>query len=222
MGALATAAFLRTIYEYNAADTEQDLPRCIVDCDPTIPDRTDAIRSGVEQDVRSQLADSVNGLVRRGATRIVLVCVTAHHFIDTSQQSVRERVVSLVDTIIGEVELAQGPLLMLSTEGTRKARLFENSARWPQVADRAVMPAPPVQRKIHEIVYRIKKEGATQHVAKSVSDLIRQHGCVGAIFGCTDFHLLTADLIAQPDMSRSTVIDPLRSIAMNLKHLLEK
>ena len=40
MGPLASAEFLKTIYEYGTRDLEQRSPACILYSDPTFPDRT--------------------------------------------------------------------------------------------------------------------------------------------------------------------------------------
>ena len=48
MGPLASAEFLKTIYEYGTRDLEQRSPACILYSDPTFPDRTQTIVNGEE------------------------------------------------------------------------------------------------------------------------------------------------------------------------------
>jgi aspartate racemase len=55
MGPLASAEFVKTIYEYNLASREQEMPACILLSDPTIPDRTEAIQNGAEEKVVARL-----------------------------------------------------------------------------------------------------------------------------------------------------------------------
>ena len=81
MGPLASAEFLRTIYECNAAEFEQDRPACILLSNPRFPDRTDAILRGAAEEVLSPLAESLRSLLGQGATRLVVCCITLHHFL---------------------------------------------------------------------------------------------------------------------------------------------
>ena len=43
MGPLASAEFLKTIYEFNFSRTEKDAPAFVLYSDPSVPDRTEAI-----------------------------------------------------------------------------------------------------------------------------------------------------------------------------------
>jgi aspartate racemase len=127
-----------------------------------------------------------------------------------------------VDTVIDQLrDLRQGdgPVLMLATDGTRSARIFDRSPRWPEVADRVVMPEGAAQATVHQLLYRLKDGAATEPLVREVQDLADRHGCSGVVAGCTEAHLLTRKLRARAGALR--VIDPLDDIAVNLDKLLE-
>ena len=52
MGGLASAEFVRTIYEYNAREIEQDSPVLILYSDPTFPDRPQCYSSACYRNER--------------------------------------------------------------------------------------------------------------------------------------------------------------------------
>ncbi|SFL32972.1 aspartate/glutamate racemase family protein [Streptomyces pini] len=215
LGPLATAEFLRTVYETNMTASEQDLPRCIVDSDPGIPDRTEAIRSGVERPVLERLNERIRGLLEAGATKVVPTCVTVHHFLRKLDPSVTARTVSLIDVVIEELRSTNGPLLMLCTHGTRLGRIFENSPEWPEVADRVVWPDAELQESVHHLIYLMKRAGKQPGMTDTVERWLDATGCPAVITGCTEFHLLTGELARRrgPD----AIVDPLRSVAADLR-----
>ncbi|AXB42499.1 hypothetical protein A4R43_08145 [Amycolatopsis albispora] len=224
MGPHASAEFLRTIYETagerHGASAEQELPRCLLDSDPAFPDRTEAIRAGRDREFSERLRQRLRNLAEQGATRIVLTCVTAHHFTRWLDPGLTGRLISLVDVVLDDLEVGgDGPFLMLATSGTREAKVFESHPRWPAVAHRVLLPPAGTQEEIHRLLYRLKREPAGAEHAGRVEDLVVQYGCRGVIAGCTEVHLLTRWWQARA--GGPLVLDPLRSIANDLPKLLE-
>ena len=46
---MASAEFLKTIYEYGIGENEQDAPIVVMYSDPTFPDRTDSFLAGEDE-----------------------------------------------------------------------------------------------------------------------------------------------------------------------------
>ncbi|MFI6350939.1 aspartate/glutamate racemase family protein [Streptomyces sp. NPDC050560] len=224
MGPLASTGFLNTLYEVAAERTgpfaEQDLPRFLIDSDPGFPDRTEAILAGREEEFARRLRLRLDGLVGLGATRVVVTCVTAHHFLARLPAATRARLVSLVDLALDDLATAGGDerLLLVATLGTRNARIFERAGRWPEVADRVVLPGPGRQRELHELIYRLKREPATDALLSRLLRAVEEEGCTGFVVGCTEIHLLTRRLRARGGAVRA--VDPLCTLAAQLKTLL--
>ncbi|MDT0380772.1 aspartate/glutamate racemase family protein [Streptomyces sp. DSM 42041] len=226
MGPLASAAFLQTVYETAVeragAAAEQTLPRCLLDSDPGFPDRTDTIRSRGEAAWADRLRRGVGGLLDMGATRVVVACVTAHHFVGALEPEHRRRLISLVSTTLDELAAAPAGAryLLVATDGTREAGIFQRAPRWPESAHRVVLPEPDVQRELHGLLYRLKAEPLTAALADRFRVLAHQHGCAGLIAGCTELHLLSRWQRRNGD--GTTVIDPLLAIATQLTTLLSR
>ncbi|MEN3304474.1 MAG: aspartate racemase [Micromonosporaceae bacterium] len=222
MGPAASTGFLQTVYETAAEQSgsfaEQVLPRCLLDSDPAFPDRTEAIRTGGEAQFTARLVRRLADLEKLGATRIVLACVTAHHFLYRLDPARRAQMISLVDVILDDLEaVGEGErLLLVATHGTREARILERSDRWPAVAHRVVLPGPKAQDTLHRLLYRLKWEPLTDELTAHFLRIVAEHDCQGLIAGCTEVHLLTRRLRG----GGQRIVDPLLTIATQLKSLL--
>jgi len=216
MGPLASARFLRTVYEMKVIIREQDMPRILLDSDPAVPDRTAAVLGGpaAAERVIAALAARLRGLLNGGADRVVVACFTAHHFLDGVDADLRRPVLSLVDRAMAEAHTAPGRLLLLATNGTRAARVFERAPHWPSVAERVVWPEPDDQDRVHRMIYELKRGGSHSAAVTEVGALTRRYGCTGVVLGCTELHLVWPRLVAR--YGRTGVVDALLSIAENL------
>ncbi|MER6031535.1 amino acid racemase [Streptomyces sp. NPDC001851] len=215
MGPLSSAEFLRTLYACPWAGPEQTRPRVLLDSDPAFPDRTEAIRLGRVREMTERLENRLRDLLDRGADRVVVVCFTAHHFLRLVDPALRQRVVSLVDVTAAELALTSGRFLLLSTEGSRQARVFEQAPGWDAVADRVVRPGRDDQALVHRLIYRMKHEGPLpDEVLPPVDRLLRRYGCSGVVLGCTEFHLVSRELTARYGPDRT--VDALRTLALRL------
>src|SRR5882724_8807275 len=69
LGPLASAEFLKTIYEKSFCEREQETPKVIMYSDPTFPDRTEAIASGNDSKLLERLILILRALSSLGATQ---------------------------------------------------------------------------------------------------------------------------------------------------------
>jgi len=136
MGPLASAEFMSTLYEFNLNGPEQTAPRCVLYSDPSVPDRTQAIKSGNEDAVMTFLTRACAALRELGAERFVIPCMTAHYFVRKLPEDVRARTISLVDVLMDSLGTAQTKLLLLATTGTRQSGILAAHPRWASVKDK--------------------------------------------------------------------------------------
>lgn len=214
LGPLASAEFLKTIYEHGRGGREQESPRVILYSDPTFPDRTEACLSGAVGPLLEKLVDSLTRLHRLGATRVVICCVTMHHLLPALPRDLRERVVSLLDVIFDGVLAGGEPQLLLCTTGAREMRIFERHESWQLAAGLFVTPDDDDQREVHRMIYRIKQGGDVRREALFVESLLGKYGVASFIAGCTEIHLLTKQFAAgRAGLPARRSIDPLTLIA---------
>src|SRR5262249_52464878 len=121
LGPLASAAFMQTIYERGTHDREQDRPRIMLLSDPAFPDRTECLLRDEPDVLVQHLRQTAEILVACGAFRVIVCCVTIHAVLPALPQTLRTRILSLVDLLIAQLEAADGSSLMLCTSGCRAA-----------------------------------------------------------------------------------------------------
>jgi aspartate racemase len=218
MGPLASSEFLRTIYRLHLAEPEQNSLRCLLLSDPSFPDRNAAIQEGRIPLLAERLTKSVDDLLGIGATRVVIPCITVHCALPLVPEPTRRRVISLLDLIVDElISLGPGPFLLLSTSGTRAARIFENHERWSLVSDRVTFLDEQDQERLHAWIYRLKAGEPGEACLEWVLTLPDRYGVKGLIFGCTELHLLQVGFGTD---GSARVIDPLWIVARDLLSLL--
>jgi aspartate racemase len=220
MGTLASARFLRTIYERNPGADEQDAPTCILHSDPAFPDRSQAILEGSDPGISERLVGHLQHLRGAGATRFALCCVTLHHFLPRVPEDLRERVISLVDLMVEGIARNGEPHLVLCTKGSRHARVLERSPRWSEVADLAVFPGPDDQDAVHELLYRVKAKPVEPSDLRLLDELRNRYGVDALLGACTETHLLHVALRQQPGPMPFRIEDPLFRLAEGLEEFL--
>ena len=215
LGPLASAEFLRTIYEHSLGGFEQESPTVIVYSDPTFPDRTDAFLAGNSDPVLAQLVDVIERLLEAGATDVVFCCMTIHYLLPRLPLSLRERVISLPDIIFEQVAHTRKRHLLICSSGTRKTGLFESDARWSMAQPYIVLPDEDDQNTIHrDLIYPIKKNPDVSTLFPLLKLMLEKYGVDSFIAGCSEVHLLAKHFLRSGNNSSAYgCIDPLAIIA---------
>ena len=103
MGPDATVDFMSKVIAITDSGRDQDHVHMIVDQDPTVPNRQAAIESG-KDDVSPHLAAMAKRLENAGADFLVMVCNTAHVFLDGVRNSTSIPFISIIDETIAEID----------------------------------------------------------------------------------------------------------------------
>ena len=223
MGPVASAEFLRTIYALNITDPEQNAPNCILLSDPTFPDRSKAIEDGSTGELLIRLCESLELLSAVGSNRIVIACVTIHQVLPAVPESLRRKVISLIDLVIEQLVASPQKYLLLTTTGTRTAGIFEHHDRWREVSPWVLRPDREEQLELHERIYLLKKGMHDEDFLVWLEGLATRHSVEGLVFGCTELHLLHRSLDLRRDQSFGIrIVDPLLIVARDLKTLIEQ
>jgi len=207
LGPLASAEFLKTIYENCRREHEQETPKVFVCSDPTFPDRTEAIISGEYGALLERLVSSLRTLASLGATQTVVCCVTMHALFDRLPGDLRAQLISIVDVVFEEILRAPEKRLLICSTGARKIGLFESHERWVAAREYIVMPDDEDQDLIHRSIYQIKQLRSLDELVPIFTGLLPRYGVNSFISGCTEMHIIAKQLPS------STNIDPLSIIA---------
>lgn len=220
LGPLASAEFVRTVYRCATWEREQDAPRVLLDSNPAFPDRTSAFLAGEEHTVSPMLEEVLSSLLERGATRLVICCMTAHHLLSRLPAELRRPVISVPEVIVGQLRRARGRYLMLCTKGTRYVSLFEREPGWNEVADRVVFLDEDDQDRVHDdLIYQIKRSADPAALVPMVRGLLARYGTDGFIVGCSEIHLVAN--VLHGGAEHPECIDPFLAIASAFAHPAE-
>lgn len=217
MGALASAEFLKTVYEQNVGRDEQDAPVVVVYSDPTFPDRTEAFLRGEDHLVYAPLVAALRRLSLMGASRFVLCCVTLHYLVPALPVEYKRRVISLLDTIFDSLQkLPRQKHLMLCSTGTRRQRLLEEHERAAEAGERLIFPDEQEQQTLHRMIYDMKKGDGLPEMKAYIESLLDKYGVNSFVAGCSEIHLLSKQYPPPGEGGPYHCIDPLLIIAREL------
>ena len=208
MGPLASAEFLKTIYEVCIDGREQQAPIVFLYSNPTVPDRTESLLNGSRKVLLESLITALRQLHTMGATRTLICCVTIHSLLPELPDELRSRLISLLDVIYASVEQSRKRHLLVCTSGTRKLGLFQEHPSWQSLSDYLVLPDETDQDELHKMLYRVKQRSDTAEDIPYVESLLRKYGVDSFIAGCTEMHLFARRF--------GSCIDPLTIVAKQL------
>jgi aspartate racemase len=221
LGPLASAEFLKTIYEFNLTILEQDSPTCILYSDPTFPDRTDAILGGSDEVLISLLVKSLESLCQLGVSKIVIACITMHYFLPQVPVPLRKRVISLIDLILEEVSNTEKPHLLLCTKGAQKAGIFQKHKQWKLVEPYILFPSEDDQNLLQTYIYQIKINCNKDSIVDYLDNLADKYEVDSLVAGCTELHLLKKHLMNLKYSEKGYhFVDPLITIAKDLNRFM--
>ncbi len=216
MGPLASAEFLKTIYEFGLREREQNSPTVILYSDPSFPDRTTAFLKGDDDVLLAQLKRVVRELCEMNAAKIVLCCITIHYLLPRLSPELRSRIWSLLDVIAERLAAGDREYLLLCSSGTREFKLFENHPLWPLFKDRLVLPNAADQDRIHhELIYPIKLNADVSTEFPLLERMLEKYRVNAFVAGCTEIHLLGKKYSASGN-GHDVCIDPLTIIAREI------
>ena len=216
MGGLASAEFVKTIYELSGevCRQEQDAPAVVMYSDPAFPDRTEAFLRGETEPILNRLIDALDLLDRMGASQFVIACMTIHYLLPQLPDALRERIVSLTDVIFSSVESLKKKHLVISSRGTIKLELLQRHPRWEQAQHYFVFPSEAEQAQMHDLIYEVKLNRNLLEARSFVETLLARHRVDSFIAACSEIHLFAKQFASsRPQQRGYGCIDPLAIIA---------
>lgn len=218
LGPLASAEFIKTIYEYSLKDNryEQDTPRLMLYSDPSFPDRTEAFLGKNENVLLEQMIAALRYLCRAQVSKIIICCVTFHYLLDRLPLFLREKIISLVDIIFDEIAEIKRKHLLFCSEGTRHCQVFQSHPRWQIYKDYVVLLSKEDQKELHRVIYSVKKGGGADFLISCITSFLHKYEVKDFISGCTEVHLATKTFDFFANGHVLGYIDPLIIIANKL------
>jgi len=227
-GGFATLDFFRRLLETFNTGRERDYPRVVMDNDFTMPSRTRALLYDEEIDqITEMMATSMQNLINIGADKIILVCGTAHWFLDGVYKLVpqsKEKVIDIIETV-GEKLQSENVTncYVIAAEGTMLRKLYnQRLAKYninvfsPEEADWPIVRSFIEATKQNKITASVKQEFAEfiQHRVENIPK--ESDGKIHVILGCTELPPLVNE-----DVKKELIFDdPLENVLLYLKKTL--
>lgn len=215
VGPAATVDFMAKLVRNTPAARDQDHIKVMVEQNPQIPDRTEALLGGGD-DPTLALYAACKTLEEGGADLIAIPCNTAHAFVERIQPSLTIPIVNMLTCTadyLREAFPGVREVGVLATSGTLASRVYETAlaARgFVQIA-----PAEVAQARLMNAIYGPcgAKAGylsgeCDDDVAAAVDDLVAQ-GVQVIVLGCTELPLLLrGSTLARPGRPVVRLVDP--------------
>ncbi|MCC5890455.1 MAG: amino acid racemase [Alkalibacterium sp.] len=216
MGPEATASFFKKLIEQTPVIKDQDHYRIIIDNNPKIPDRTQAILHGGPSPLPEMIKTGHN-LTQAGASILVMPCITAHYFYSDINEEMTlpfYHVLKGLDEFLSKTYPTVRKIGVLSTTATRETRLFQESITNKDVC----FPDKESQEsKVMTAIFGENgiKSGNTGHypkqLLKEAADELIDAGCELIVGGCTE-----VELALKPEDICVPFIDPMLVAAQKL------
>ncbi len=196
VGPAATVDFMGKLVRNTPAACDQDHVKVVVEHNPQIPDRTEALL-GTGDDPTLALYAACKTLEEGGANLIAIPCNTAHAFVERIQPSLGIPIVNML-TCTADYLRESFPGLrevgVLATSGTLASRVYEQALGTRGFAQ--IAPAAAAQARLMNAIYGPNGAKAghlsgecCDDVDAAVDDLVAQ-GVQVIVLGCTELPLL--------------------------------
>jgi len=212
MGPEATADFFLKVIKATPALKDQDHLRIIIDNNPKIPSRVQAILGKGESPLK-QLQETLHTLERAGTEIIAIPCNTAHYYYNELQASTNVPIINMISETVAYIYQNFPDIKkigLLATTGTIKAGIYHKAITKMEV----ITPDEDAQETVMNAIYGEQgiKAGRTQGKPQSdileAAEVLINNGAEAIIIGCTEISLV----LSQKD-SPIPLIDPLQILA---------
>ena len=217
MGPEATVDFMAKVIALTDVSCDQDHVRMLVDHNPHVPNRQDAIL-GDGEDPGPVLADMAADLEASGADFLVIPCNTAYVFEDAILAATHIPLISIIGVSIAAAQESAPEaerIGLLATDGCLQSGIYQSGFEAAGLA--AELPTAEELQQLMTLVKAIKAGKQTQATGRAMADLAEalvSRGAGAIIAGCTEIPLvLDEDAVGVPLISST---DALAEITVKL------
>jgi len=193
MGPDATLDFMAKVIALTDSGNDQDHIHMIVDQDPTVPNRQRAIREGL-----NNVTDALGAMAKRledaGADFLVMVCNTAHVFLDGVHANTSIPFISIIDESVNEIDrVCPGARIVgvMATDGCLDTGIYQDAIT--ASGREALVPDGAAMEQLMSLITAIKAgnqgEDIRQSMQASANALVEQ-GADVIIAGCTEIPIV--------------------------------
>jgi aspartate racemase len=191
----ATLTLFKEIIDRTPAEKDQDHIRVIIDNNPKIPDRTDAILGKGKSPLPEKLK-SYHTVEKAGVDFILIPCISAHVYLDELRDEASIEILSAFEEVANMIVTNYNHINkigLLATAGTISGGLFQK-----KLAEKKITTLVPEKESLDLVmsaIYTIKGVNPPNYYAnsklifKQAAKLLINKGAQGIIAGCTEIPL---------------------------------
>lgn len=193
MGPEATIDLFARIVEETHAKCDEDHLRIIIDNNPKMPSRQDAILNGGESPVPA-MVETAKNLKNAGADFIIIGANTAHYFYDEVSSQVDIPFLHIINEAVKELLRTYSNVKkvgVMATNAAVKTRLYNKCC--VKFNLEVIDLDEETQNKVHNAIFDFKYNGKTEENVKSASECVEKLISLGAeavIMGCTEIPVI--------------------------------
>lgn len=191
MGPLATSVLFDYIVRHTAANKDQDHINALILNHATLPDRTDVILHGKDEDFLDAVKGDYDILNALNVPLIAFPCNTGHYFFDAMESMADGKIINMIDETLARCKaMGAKNVAVFATEGTTSAKLYDRYAKGHDLG--VVYPDAEEQAQITRVIYDVKELGQTRFpvmdelIAKYTKDAV-------VILACTELSTIGID-----------------------------
>lgn len=192
MGPLATCDFFEKIVRMTEAARDCEHIPILIDCNPRIPDRVDAILHGGTDPV-PEIVKSGKKLIAAGAEILLMGCNTAHCFYTRIDRELSVPLIHMPrETALGAARRGLKKVGLMATDGTVASGIYASELEKAGVE--LAVPDAAGQRAVMEMIFDGIKAGSADIDPAGFRAVVEQlmgKGAEAIILGCTELPVAT-------------------------------
>ena len=191
MGPLATSVLFDYIVRHTAANKDQDHINALILNHATLPDRTDVILHGKDEDFLDAVKGDYDILNALNVPLIAFPCNTGHYFFDAMEAMADGKIINMIDETLARCKaMGAKKVAVFATEGTTSAKLYDRYAKAHDLG--VVYPTAEEQAQITRVIYDVKELGQTRFPV--MDELIHKYTKDAVvILACTELSTIGID-----------------------------
>lgn len=191
MGPLCTAMFYQKLVIHTKANKDQDHIPTVIISDPQIPDRTEAILTGKNEDILlKKVKEDLENLKKQGVSNIAIPCNTMHYYYDTFKEYTSVNIINMVEETLLYCKAKKAKnVAVLGTLATMNCGIYEKYAK--NIGINIIPMDEKIKKFTMDTIYQIKETNETYHKEfLSMVEELKNTKVDAIILACTELSLI--------------------------------
>lgn len=189
MGSYASLELYKNILDHTKVECDADHIDMYIYNHATIPDRTEYILSGRQEELFKILLKDCKELQSLGCEHIAIACNTSHYFADRLQENLDVPIINIIRETIDYIYNTNNyvkKIGILATEGTVKSGIYGKEC--VKYGIEPIYPSPKMQKKVTELIYDQIKRSLPGNYEEFLefSDELLKAGAEYIVLSCTE------------------------------------